>query len=437
MTTTMNILFLGGTAMLGPHIITRLLDGPHARGNNAPNITIFHRGRRTYDYGDRVRFVPGDRSDFAHGLDGLRERIDAGERWDVVIDTASVNTWVDRSTELLRNAADRYLYVSSLSVYANNSRVGEDESAPVATMPDDVAATIVNLPYDMQYYGAVKARCEQAVAERHFVDRHLIFRPGLLIGPRDATHRFTWWPWRVREGGEILAPGSPDDPVQFIDVRDFADYIVHAVYAGLVGTYNVDGPIGGIGGSSGHAARGASAVIPDTLPGSALRQGVTMGEMLEACRVAVGPPDVRFTWADATWLNEHEVHMWSHMPVWIPPGPETSGFHTRDLSRAVATGLRTRPLAESIRDTLHWFDEEFLPHHRRQVQEQEEEQRRSQRESDSTNRGTSSGEGQPPRPADGRPGSAGEEDWFFGPPRPGLSRARERDLLRAWGTRNS
>ena len=389
----MRILFLGGTGMLGPHIINQLLDDTASASHEPVDITIMHRGQRPYDYGNRVHTIAGDRSDFDHGLDGIIDRINGGERWDAVIDTASVNTWVDHSTRIFKDAADRYIYISSLSVYADNATPGQDESAPLATMPDEIARTIVNLPYDMQYYGAVKARSERAAAEVHFPERSLILRPGLLIGPRDTTHRFTYWPWRIREGGEVLTPGSPDDPVQLIDVRDFADFIVHGLHTGLTGTFNVNGPV----------MRADDDNVPD-----ANAAHFTIGAMLETCRHTIGPAGTTFTWADHAWLQEHEVHMWAQMPVWIPANPETAGFHTRDLTRAIAAGLRTRPLSDSVRDTLDWFDHDFLPAHLAREHEQPQQ-----------------------TPADAS--EVVEAPAFsFGGSRPGLTRERERELLNLW-----
>ncbi|MFW5653772.1 MAG: NAD-dependent epimerase/dehydratase family protein [Planctomycetota bacterium] len=377
----MKVLFLGGTGMLGPHIIEHLLSviGSDAAAINSADaigedpgvqITVFNRSQRPNSPAAQVHTVRGDRSDLQAGLDPLKQMMDHGHRWDVVIDTASVNTWVEQSTALLESVTERYIYISSLSVYAENATAGQDESAAVATMPDDVAATITDTSYDMQYYGAVKARCEAAV-QQHFGYRSLIFRPGLLVGPRDTTHRFTWWPWRIRRGGRVLAPGSPDDPVQFIDVRDFAAFIVNSIIKPRAGILNVNGPV-----------NDNSSV------------GMTIGSLLEKCRSVTGS-NAKLIWADADWLQQHDVHMWSHMPVWIPPGPETGGFHTRSIDKAVRAGLKTRPVEQTIRDTLDWFDHEFLPKHQATADD-----------------------------------DGGTDEWFFGPPRPGLSREQDDALLR-------
>lgn len=362
----LKILFLGGTGMLGPHVIRILIDRGH-------EVTLFNRGNRDEMFPD-LEFIQGNRIvDVEPGLKPLQDEVDKGRTWDAVIDTASVHTWVENSAKLLKDSAGHYTYISSLSVYADNSQVGLDEEDAVATMPDEIADGITAPPYDMQYYGAVKARSE-AAARRHFPGKALIHRPGLLVGPRDFTHRFTYWPYRVRQGGEVLAPGMPEHPLQFIDVRDLAAFMVLGIEQGTTGTFNVNGPVGG---------------------------GMTIGKLLEACKQVTGS-DATFTYAEGDWLAGQGVNAWAQMPVWIPPGPETAGFHTRDLSKAIAAGLTTRPLETTIADTLTWLDEEYMPTWKNAMADR------------------------------------GEADaiFGFGGNRPGITREREAELLAMWKARD-
>lgn len=319
---TKRILFLGGTGFIGPHIVSELIDQGH-------EVTLFNRGNRAELFPEvellRGNRIPGEEP--GPGLEPLRAAVESGRRWDAVIDTANVHTWVEDSAAVLADAADHYLFVSSLSAYAGNEEVGQDEDAPLAEMPDEVADTIDRLPYDMQYFGPVKARCE-AAAERHFPGRAAIVRPGLIVGPRDVSHRFTYWPVRIREGGEVLAPGSPDDPVQYIDVRDLAAFIAQLSVRQTPGVFNLNGPVEG---------------------------PTTIGAVLEACREATGS-DATFTWVDADFLAQQGVGPWMNMPVWIPPREGMRGFHRRSVERARKAGLETRPAQDTARDTLDWFD---------------------------------------------------------------------------------
>lgn len=361
----LKVLFLGGTGMLGPHVVRILIDRGH-------EVTLFNRGSRDELFPD-IEFIEGNRIvGVEPGLKPLQDQIETGRRWDAVIDTASVHTWVEDSARLLKDAAGHYTYISSLSVYADHSKVGLDEDDAVATMPDDVADAITTPQYDMQYYGAVKARSE-AAARTFFPSKALIHRPGLLVGPRDFTHRFTYWPARVRRGGEVLAPGHSEHAIQFIDVRDLAAFMVLGIEKSLTGTFNINGPVGG---------------------------GMTIGKLLEACK-KVTSSDATFTWADGDWLAEQGVNAWAQMPVWIPPSEAMAGFHTRDISKAAKAGLTTRPLDTTIADTLTWFDQEYMPIWQQAM----------------VDRGTP------------------DAQFDFGENRPGLTRQREAEVLELWNAR--
>ncbi len=316
----LKILFLGGTGFLGPATVDILKANGH-------EVTLFNRGNREELF-PGLELIKGNRiTDIEPGLEPLKAEVEKGRRWDAVIDTASVHTWTENSAEVLKDAADQYVYISSLSAYASMGGEGRKEDDELAQMPDEIADGIDRLPYDMNYYGAVKARSE-AAAERHFPGKATVIRPGLIVGPRDFTHRFTYWPYRVRQGGEVLAPGSETDPVMFIDVRDLAAFLVRTIEDKSMGVYNANGPV----------------------PGD-----MTIGKLLGACKDVTGS-DATFTYVDGEFLAERGIHAWQHMPVWVPSSGETSGFHQTSLSKAAAAGLKTRPVDETIRDTLEWFD---------------------------------------------------------------------------------
>jgi 2'-hydroxyisoflavone reductase len=213
---------------------------------------------------------------------------------------------VRASAELLRDSG-RYLFVSSVSVYSDFS-TGPSEESPLAELGD---GPLDELASDYSNYGALKALCEAEV-ERVFGDRALVVRPGLIAGPHDPTGRFTYWAHRLARGGQILAPGPPERPAQFVDVRDLADWMLDAVEAGVVGTYN------------------------------ATNEGVAWGELLA---------DADVTWVSDEFLQEHEVGEWMELPLWISD-PAWAGMNEADVSRAVAAGLRFRPLEETLGGAL-------------------------------------------------------------------------------------
>lgn len=317
----LKILFLGGTGMLGPHFI----ELARARGHE---ITLFNRGNRAEMF-PKLELIEGNRIvDVAPGLAPLEQAVGDGRKWDVVIDTASVHTWTENSAKLLKDNVDRILYISSLSAYADTSGPEQVEGDAVATMPDDVADGIDRLPYNMQHYGAVKARSE-AAAERHFPGRASVIRPGLIVGPRDYTHRFSYWPLRVRDGGEVLAPGAPDHPIKFIDARDVAAFMLRVVEDRSFGIYNANGPVGA---------------------------NMSIGRLLDTCKAVTGS-DATFTWVDADFLSARGINGWVQMPVWLPPVGAYAGFHSTSLKKSSAAGLVTRPLEDTVRDTLSWFDD--------------------------------------------------------------------------------
>jgi 2'-hydroxyisoflavone reductase len=314
----LSVLVLGGTGQTGPHLIEDLL----ARGHT---VTMFNRGNRSEDLFPGVECLIGDRyPDRGEGLRALQEAVAAGRRWDVCIDIwPHIPRLVEHTAVLLRQNAAHYMFVSSLSVYADNSQPDMDETAAVGEAPD-----ADDVEYTNALFGPFKAECENRV-RRYYPERHTIFRPGLIVGPRDASFRGGYWPVRVRRGGEVLAPGDGGDRIQLIDGRDLTAFEVRCMEKGTTGTFNVVGP---------HP-----------------RQPLTMRRYLETCREATGA-DARFVWTDAEVLSGHGIGAWMDMPCWVPASGEYAGFGARNVDRAVAAGLALRPLADTVRDTLVWYD---------------------------------------------------------------------------------
>jgi len=311
----MRILILGGTGFTGPYQVQYAL----ARGHK---ITTFNRGKsHPGELPKEVEQLTGDRNG---QLDALKNR-----QWDVVIDNpTSVPVWVRDAAQVLKGNVDRYVFISTISVYADTSKPGTDESAPLAqyTGPDAMKETRESIfASKFALYSPLKALSEQE-AEKWFPKKTLIIRPGLIVGPRDETDRFTYWPMRVDRGGEVLAPGAPADPVQFIDARDVAEWTIRMVENGETGIYNATGPEKKLG----------------------------IGEMLETMKNTL-KPKANFTWVDADFLEAQKVSPWSDMPVWLPPRGEETGGAQISIQRALGKGLTFRPLAETTRDTVAWF----------------------------------------------------------------------------------
>lgn len=301
----MKLLILGGTVFLGRHLVEAAL----ARGDA---VTLFNRGQHNAELFPEVEKLRGDRDG---GLDPLR-----GRAWDAAIDTSGyVPRLVRASATLLADAVAHYTFISSISVYADVSSPGLDESAPVGTLADETVEEVSG-----ESYGPLKALCEQA-AEAAMPGRALVIRPGLIVGPHDPTDRFTYWPHRVAQGGEVLVPGRPERAVQLVDARDLATWTVGMAASGVTGTYNATGPAATL----------------------------TMGEMLEACREVSGA-SARYAWAAESFLLEAGVTPWSELPVWVPESEETRGFFSVDCRRAIAAGLVFRPIATTAGDTLAW-----------------------------------------------------------------------------------
>lgn len=303
----LRILVLGGTNFIGPHQV----EYAQARGHQ---VTLFNRGRTNPHLFADVEKLVGDRTGDLRALEG--------RSWDVVVDNSAINPdWVERSAELLKDACERYVFVSTRSVYADPSQVPMSVAEPVWTYESaGVEPGAERLPY-----GLSKALAEQRARDAFGPDRTLVFRPGLIIGPGDTTDRFTYWPVRIHRGGEVLAPGDGSDPVQIIDVRDFGEWLVRMAEAGESGTYNVVGP----------------------------RTPRPMTELLYGIR-AVTTAETTFTWVDADFLAEAGLRPYRELPVWRPARDGWEGFARFDLTPEVEKGLTFRSLADTTAATLEY-----------------------------------------------------------------------------------
>jgi 2'-hydroxyisoflavone reductase len=317
----MKLLILGGTKFLGRYVVEAAL----ARGHE---VTLFNRGQLNPELFPEVEKLRGDRDG---GLDVLK-----GGRWDAVVDPSGYSPRVVRdSARLLADAVEHYAFISSQSVYKDTRVPGVDEEYPVGTITDEQLreaealpqSELTTAPFFWERYGALKALCERA-AEEEMPGRVLHVRAGLIVGPHDYSDRFTYWPRRVAEGGEVLAPGDPERQVQFIDVRDLAEWMLEMAEARRTGTFNATGP----------------------------DYRLTMGRLLETCRGTTGS-DARFVWVDEQFMLEAGLGPWIEVPLWIPlEGPDDLNRYFMGLSveMAVAAGLKFRSLSETVRDTLEW-----------------------------------------------------------------------------------
>jgi 2'-hydroxyisoflavone reductase len=312
---SLRLLILGGTGFTGPFQVRYALERGH-------KVTVFNRGKtHAGEMPKEVEQLIGDRNG---QLDALKNR-----KWDVVIDNpTSAPVWVRDAAQILKGNVDRYVFISTISVYADTSKPGTDETAPLAKYngPDAMKESRESIiASKFQLYGPLKALSEQE-AEKWFPKQTLIVRPGLIVGPRDETDRFSYWPVRIDRGGEVMAPGEPSDPVQFIDGRDLAEWIIRMVEKRETGIYNATGPDKTLG----------------------------VGAMLEGIKTA-NKSNANFTWVNTDFLEAQKVAPWSDMPVWVPPRGEEAGMGRLSIQRALAKGLTFRPLADTARDTLAWF----------------------------------------------------------------------------------
>lgn len=304
----LKVLILGGTGISGPHLVRELRTVGH-------QLTLMNRGKRNPGLFKDVETLIGDRNGPLEVLEG--------RQWDVVVDNSGYfPAQVRRSTEILKDHVQHYIFVSSISAYADLTPPGIDEDYRLAPLADPNATEITN-----DNYGGLKAACEQIV-EQTFGERQAVIRPSYIVGPGDSTDRFTYWPVRVARGGEMLAPGTPADPVQFIDVRDLADFMRGCIERKVKGRYNICNP-----------------------PGT-----VTMGDVLETSKRVSGS-NVSFAWVSQSFLERHALLESGEIPIWAPTSGKEAGAALVSSARAVAQGLRFRPLDTTIRDTLAWHEQ--------------------------------------------------------------------------------
>jgi 2'-hydroxyisoflavone reductase len=318
----LNILILGGTGFTGPYQVKYAV----ARGHN---VTVFNRGMTHPGFlPDGVQQLVGDRN--TGKLDTLK-----GKKWDVVIDNPTMlPKWVRDVGEILKGNVDRYIFISTISVYTDDLKPGSDETAKLsaydgADAMKETRQSVIASKFAL--YGPLKALSEKE-AEKWFPGKTCIIRPGLIVGPGDETDRFTYWPVRIDRGGDVLAPGNPNDPVQFIDARDLAEWTIRMAEQGTTGIYNATGP--------------------------AKRLSISgmLGEIKSALK-----SDAKFTFVPADFLEKEKVAPWSDMPVWVPPSEVAGGISSVSIQRALDKGLTFRPLAETARDTLAWFKAQSKP----------------------------------------------------------------------------
>jgi 2'-hydroxyisoflavone reductase len=301
----MKILILGGTGFLGPATV----EAAQKRGHD---LTLFNRGKTRPGLFPNIEQLHGDRDpDKNGGIQAL-----TGRKWDAVIDNSGYfPRMVSASAKLLAPNVGQYIFISSISAYADNSIEGQDETAKLATTSDPTVEKITE-----ESFGPLKVLCEKA-AEAALPGRTAVVRPGYIVGPDDPSGRFTYWPVRVDRGGEVLAPGAPTDPIQIIDVRDLGAWLITAVENRSMGVFNTAGPIR------------------------------KWGDILAACQKAT-PNKSTLTWVPGEWIAKEAGE---GFPIWAPYLDKYKGFHTWKSDRAVKAGLKYRPYAETIADTLKWY----------------------------------------------------------------------------------
>jgi 2'-hydroxyisoflavone reductase len=308
----LNILILGGTGFTGPEQVEYAI----ARGHR---VTLFNRNKTRPDFfqGRVAEELIGDLNGDTSALQG--------KTFDVVIDNPTTfPAWVRNAGKYLAGNTKHYMFISTTSVYHDQSQIGIDENSPTTPMPADVDPYTLVPEHATRFYGALKTRAEQEVAAL-YPGIHTIIRPCLIVGPLDRTDRFTYWPARIDKGGEVLAPDKPDDPCQFIDSRDLAEWMIRMAEAKELGLYNAIGP----------------------------EKPLTIAEMLYGVK-AITTAGAQFTWVPWEFLQQQNVRPWRHMTVWQPPYGRTAGYQRRNASKAIAKGLTFRPLAVTAKDTLDW-----------------------------------------------------------------------------------
>lgn len=384
----LRILILGGTGFLGPAVV----EAAKARGHA---ITLFNRGKTEKRrgviedveklHGNRDPKLRADDSDpeSPQGLSELK-----GKSWDAVVDTSGYFPRIVRaSAEALKDSVKRYLFISTVSVYAGNEKANADESDALGSIAMDAEETMGG---QMENYGPFKARCEEVVSEV-FGSRATNIRPGFIVGPGDPTDRFTYWPVRAQAccagkgtDAELLVPGEKSDPVQIIDVRDLGEFIITCLEQDTGGTFNAVGP----------------------------EKTYTTGQMVEEClaackQVAGGACGTTPVWVPAEFLDAQGVQIGGDLPILIPPLGDSAGFHQRSNAAAVNAGLKFRPVKDTCVALLEWWPKEQARRNKVRTQMVEE--------------ATKAGKPVPPAPQ--RPLTELQG---------GMDRARELEILKAW-----
>lgn len=336
----LRILILGGTGFLGPACTESAI----ARGHS---VTHFNSGRtetRRKEAGrpsvvpDGVEQLVGNRDPEKTADDRRSEGVSGavrdpnspkgltqlkGKKWDAVIDTSGYfPRMVKASAEFLAPNIRQYVFISSISVYKDNSVPGYDESSPLHELADPKTE---EMGRNFENFGGGKALCEKA-AEAAMPGRVTNIRPGYIVGPRDTSGRFLYWPARMALGGEMIIPGAADDPIQIIDVRDLADWIIHCIEQNIVGVFNATGP------EKELSMRGMLAGIQQGLKTS-----------------------TKFEWLPLDFLEKNSVQL-DRFPLYAPPTGETAGFHKCSIAKALKNGLKFRPVADTAKATLAWYE---------------------------------------------------------------------------------
>ncbi len=312
----LRILILGGTGFLGPHVVYHALERGHT-------VSIFTRGRTEppihREMFARVERLVGDRE---NDLAALR-----GRTWDAVIDNSARRiSWTRDAAQLLENSVGLYLYTSGRGVYLPYLQSGITEDTPVVMADNPLR--------DPPSYGVMKARAEAEAMKAFGAERTIVVRPTYIVGPADRSNRFTYWPARIEQGGEVLVPGRADDPVQYIDVRDLAEFMVGLLERRNVGTFNVAGP----------------------------SSTLTMHAFVYGVHAAVSSAVSWTMVPDYDFLRAHEL---MNIVPWIMPVGDNYGFARINIDRAKESGLTHRPLAVTVRDTLEWWHSDVVTAERR------------------------------------------------------------------------
>jgi 2'-hydroxyisoflavone reductase len=298
----MNILILGGTGFIGPHLVDYAMQRGH-------RITLFNRGRTNTHLFPSVEKLVGDRNNDLSALEG--------RTWDAVIDNSGYSPrQVELSVQLLKNACDQYLFTSTRSVYTDYTQAVMDEDAPVG--PNDIPEA------EWDGYGPNKVLAERAVQDG-FGRRTLITRPPVIVGPGDRIDRFTYWVDRIDDGGDILIQGDYDDPIQFVDVRDLSEFYIHLVENSITGIFNTEGPA----------------------------SGLTTAGLVHGIKAITSTPS-QFHRVDWDFLIDEGETPQGSLPFWQPPRGRYLNYGRMDNRRAIDKGMAFRPLAVTAKDTLDW-----------------------------------------------------------------------------------